>query len=195
MIVLGLTGSIGMGKTTAAAIFRQFGVPVFDADGCVRKLYEGPAVDRVEALFPGVAQLGRINRKALAEKVLGDPESMAKLEGLVHPLVTTQREEFLSKARSAGAELAVLDLPLLFEVGAGKAVDGVVVVTASAAEQRFRVLSRPGMSEKKFETILGLQLPDWEKRKQAHFIIGTHSTIESTKRQIKTLISALSFCG
>jgi dephospho-CoA kinase len=191
MIVLGLTGSIGMGKTTAARIFRQLGVPVFDADRCVHDLYEGAAVEPLARLFPTAIQGERINRNELGALVLSDAEGMSKLESVVHPLVLTQRLKFLDKMRSDGRPLIVFDVPLLFETDGSADVDAIVVVSAGASDQRERVLSRPGMDEAKFAAILKRQLPDAEKRRRAHFIVQTSRGMASTRRQLTTIIASL----
>ncbi len=194
MIVLGLTGSIGMGKTTASGIFRRLGSPVFDSDQCVHDLYEGPAVDRLESAFPGVKLNGRIDRNALGALILKNPGAMARLESLVHPLVLEKRLEFLSKFRRLGARMVVLDLPLLFETASENDVDAIVVVSTSAAVQNARVLSRPGMSGEKLSAILDRQIPDAQKRKFAHFVIKSDGCLISTERQIKVVISAVANC-
>ncbi|MGO9391437.1 dephospho-CoA kinase [Rhodoblastus sp.] len=194
MIVLGLTGSIGMGKTTASGIFRRLGAPVFDADRCVHDLYEGPVVDRLESAFPGVRLNGRIDRNALGALILKNPDAMAQLESLVHPLVLEKRLEFLSKSKRLGARLVVLDLPLLFETASQNDVDGIVVVTTSIAVQKARVLARPGMSDEKLAAILGRQIPDTQKRKFAHFIIKSDDCLESMERQVKVVVSAVANC-
>ncbi len=194
MIVLGLTGSIGMGKTTASGIFRRLGTPVFDADRCVHDLYEGPAVDRLELAFPGVKLNGRIDRNALGALILRNPNAMERLESLVHPLVFEKRLEFLSKFRKLGTRLVVLDLPLLFETASENDVDAIVVVTTSAAVQYARVLSRPGMTGEKLATFLDRQIPDAQKRKFAHFVIKSDDCLVSTERQIKVVISAVANC-
>jgi dephospho-CoA kinase len=192
MIVLGLTGSIGMGKTTAARIFRQLGVPVFDADRCVHDLYEGAAVEPLARIFPTAIQEGRINRNELGVLVLADAEGMSKLENVVHPLVQAQRAKFLDMMRIKGRALAVVDVPLLFETGGSADVDGIVVVSARECEQRERVLSRPGMDEAKLAAILKRQLPDAEKRRRAHFIVQTSRSMASTKRQLMIIIASIS---
>jgi dephospho-CoA kinase len=194
MIVLGLTGSIGMGKTTASGIFRRLGTPVFDADRCVHDLYEGPAVDRLESAFPGVKINGRIDRNALGALILKDPDAIARLESLVHPLVLEKRLEFLFKFRRLGARLVVLDLPLLFETASEKDVDAIVVVTTSVTVQRARVLSRPGMNDEKLRAILDRQIPDPQKLRFAHFVIKSDDCLVSTERQIKVVITALASC-
>jgi dephospho-CoA kinase len=191
MIVLGLTGSIGMGKTTAARIFRQLGVPVFDADRCVHDLYEGEAVEPLARIFPTAIKEGRINRNELGVLVLADAKGMSKLEDVVHPLVQAQQTKFLDMMRTNGRTLAVLDVPLLFEKGGSADVDGIVVVSARECEQRERVLTRPGMDEAKLAAILKRQLPDDEKRKRAHFIVQTSGSMASTKRQIMIIIASI----
>jgi dephospho-CoA kinase len=191
MIVLGLTGSIGMGKTTAARIFRQLGVPVFDADRCVHHLYEGTAVEPLARIFPTAIKEGRINRNELGVLALADAEGMSKLEAVVHPLVQAQRTIFLDKMRTNGRTLAVVDVPLLFETGGSADVDGIVVVSARECEQRERVLSRPGMDEVKLAAILKRQLPDVEKRRRAHYIVQTSGSMASTKRQIVIIIASV----
>jgi dephospho-CoA kinase len=194
MIVVGLTGSIGMGKTTAAAMFREFGAPVFDADLCVHDLYAGEAVEVVETAFPGVIRQGRIDRGLLGARVIGDTAAMARLEAIVHPLVVERRRAFLGKVRAAGARLAVLDVPLLFETRGEVDVDAIVIVTAGATVQRERVLSRQGMNEAKFAALLERQMADAEKRRRAHFIVQTSGGFDATRRQIRTIISAIGSC-
>jgi dephospho-CoA kinase len=194
MIVLGLTGSIGMGKTTAAKMFRQLGAPVFDSDQCVHELYEGPAVKCLDAVFPGVTHDGKVDRQALGALVLGDPDALARLEGVIHPLVQAHRAAFLQKMRLEGTRIAVLDVPLMFETGAEHDVDAIVVVTASAADQRRRVLSRHGMSEAKLAAILDRQILDEEKRRRAHFAIQTSNGFEAALRQIQTILAAVAIC-
>jgi dephospho-CoA kinase len=194
MIVLGLTGSIGMGKSTAAGVFRRLGAAVFDADRCVHDLYEGSAADQLEAAFPGVKKQGRIDRNALGAQILGDPTAMARLESLIHPLVLEKRRAFLSRMRRLGARLVVLDVPLLFETGSENDVDAIVVVSASAPVQRARVLARPGMTDDKMAAILARQIPDAEKRRFSHFIVQSDQGLISAERQIKSILSALSPC-
>ncbi len=191
MIVIGLTGSVGMGKSTTAKLFAEVGVPVFDADAAVHQLYEGPAVVPVEAAFPGVAKAGAIDREALGRQVIGDAEAMRRLEAIVHPLVRNAREAFLLKHRAAGAAMVVLDIPLLLEGGGAANVDAVVVVSAPKAVQKKRVLARPGMTEARFEAILAKQMPDDEKRRRARFIIETGSDVADAARQVRAIIAAL----
>jgi dephospho-CoA kinase len=194
MIVLGLTGSIGMGKSTAAGIFRRLGAPVFDADRCVHDLYEGPVADLLDSAFPGVKKQGRVDRNALAARILDDPAAMARLESLIHPLVVEKRREFLALMRGRGARLVVLDLPLLFETGSEKDVDAIVAVSAPASVQRARVLARPGMSDDKLAAILARQVPDAAKRRFSHFIVETDRGLIPAERQIKSILAALGPC-
>jgi dephospho-CoA kinase len=191
MIVLGLTGSIGMGKSATAKMFAEAGVPVHDSDETVHRLYSGEAAPLVEAAFPGTTLAGVVDRVKLAGKVLGDPAALRKLEAIIHPLVRADADAFLAKHRAAGARLAVLDIPLLFETGGRSRVDKVVVVTASPDIQRERVLARPGMSEEKFSSILAKQVPDAEKRRQADFIIDTGNGFEAARKSVEAVIGEL----
>lgn len=195
MWILGLTGSIGMGKSATAAMFRDMGVPVHDADAAVHLLYAGAAVAPVEAAFPGVTRDGAIDRPALSARVLNDAAAMARLEAIVHPLVRAEENKFLDAARRAGARLAVLDIPLLFETGGDRRVDAVAVVSAPIAVQRARVLDRPGMTEARFEAILAKQMPDAEKRRRAHFVIDTGRGFEAARHQVKGVARALAGPG
>jgi dephospho-CoA kinase len=188
MFVLGLTGSIGMGKSTAAAMFRAAGVKVHDSDAAVHALYRGAAAPLVEAAFPGTVCDGAVDRAALAARVIGDPVAMARLEAIVHPLVRADREAFLAAARAAGERIVVLDLPLLFETGAESEVDAVLLVTASEAVQKARIAARPDMTEEKLAAILERQMPDAEKRRRADFRIDTSAGMEDTERQIRELL-------
>lgn len=191
MIILGLTGSIGMGKSTVAAMFADAGVPVFDADAEVHRL-QGPGgalVDRIEAAFPGSTGDEGVNRPALREMVIGDADAFARLEALVHPAVAESRAAFL--AANADAALVVLDIPLLFEAGGWQNVDRIAVVSAPPEIQRARVLSRPGMDESRFAAILARQLPDSEKRARADFVIDTSGALERTRDQVHRLIACL----
>lgn len=173
MIVLGLTGSVGMGKSTAAAMFRRMGIPVDDADAVVHQALAkgGEAVKQVAAAFPGVEKDGAIDRQALGRRVFGDAASLRRLERIVHPLVARARQSFLRRMRARHAPLVVLDVPLLFEIGSDKRCDAVVVVTAPEFLQRARVLARPGMNEVRFQAILRKQIPDAEKRRRADFVV------------------------
>jgi len=192
MIVLGLTGSIGMGKSTTAKMFAEAGVPVHDSDETVHRLYSGEAAPLVEAAFPGATHSGVVDRVRLAGKVLGDPAALKRLEAIVHPLVRADADAFLARSRAAGAPLAVLDIPLLFETGGRGRVDKVVVVTASPQVQRERVLARPGMSEEKFTAILAKQVPDAEKRRLADFVVDTGQGLDAARAQVGAIIAELS---
>lgn len=191
MIVLGLTGSIGMGKSTTAKMFSDFGVPVHDSDEAVHRLYRGKAVPLVEAAFPGTTAGGTVDRAKLAERVLGDPAALKRLEALVHPLVRADATAFLKRHHAAGAQLAVVDIPLLFETGGQERVDQVVVVTAAPEVQRERVLARPGMTEEKFGKILAKQVPDQEKRRLADFVIDTGRGMEAARLAVADIIEEL----
>ena len=191
MIVLGLTGSIGMGKSTTAKMFVDAGVPVHDSDEAVHRLYAGAAAPLVEAAFPGVVKNGAVDRALLAKRVLGNPEALKRLEAIIHPLVRADAAAFLSSNREKGAPLVVLDIPLLFETGGRDRVDKVVVVTAPADIQRERVLARPGMTVEKFEAILSKQVPDAEKRRLADFVIDTGDGLEPARRAVKKIIGEL----
>ncbi|MEP9397643.1 dephospho-CoA kinase [Mesorhizobium sp. KR2-14] len=190
MIVLGLTGSIGMGKSTAAKMFAEAGIPVHDSDEAVHRLYAGAAAPLVEAAFPGTVRDGVVDRTALAGKVLGNSEAMKKLESIIHPLVRADADAFLARHRAAGAPLAVLDIPLLFETGGRDRVDKVVVVSAPADVQRVRVLRRPGMTEEKFASILARQVPDAEKRARADFVIDTGHELDHTRDVVRQVVAA-----
>ena len=189
--VLGLTGSIGMGKSATADIFRRFGVPVHDADAVVHHLYEGAAAPLIEAAFPGTATAGVVDRAALSNVVIGSPERMAELEAIVHPLVREQEERFLAAALAARAPVAVLDIPLLLETGGDARCDAVLVVTAVPEVQRRRVLARPGMSEEKLAAIVAKQMPDSEKRRRAHFVVDTSHGHAAAERQVGDILRAL----
>lgn len=191
MIVLGLTGSIGMGKSTAAKMFADAGVPVHDSDEAVHRLYAGAAVPLVESAFPGTTRDGSVDRALLGQRVLGDPAALKTLEGIIHPLVRADADAFLARHRSAGAPLAVLDIPLLFETGGRDRVDKVIVVSAPADIQRSRVLARPGMTEEKFEAILRRQVPDAEKRRLADIVIDTAHSFDATRGAIQAIIDEL----
>ncbi|WP_129793513.1 dephospho-CoA kinase [Sphingosinicella sp. CPCC 101087] len=192
MVVLGLTGSIGMGKSTVARMFAEHGVPVFDADAVVHQLQgpDGALLADIEAAFPGTTSGRGVDRGALAERVLGRPDALHRLEALVHPAVALEREAFLERHRDV--PLLVLDIPLLFEKGGWNLVDKVAVVSAPAEVQRDRVLGRPGMTAEKFERILSLQMPDSEKRARADFVIPTGGTFEETRDSVRRIIACLS---
>ncbi len=191
MFVLGLTGSIGMGKSTAAEMFRAEGIAVHDSDAAVHELYNGKAVAAVEAAFPGTAQGGVVDRARLADAVLDDAEKLARLEAIVHPLVAASRDAFLAEAAKSGAGLVVLDIPLLFETGSERIVDAVVLVTAPESVQKARVCARPGMTAERFAAILARQMPDAEKRARAHFIIDTGRGFAPAKLQVRAIVRAL----
>ena len=191
MIILGLTGSIGMGKTTAANMFADNGVPVYSADDAVHQLYSGRAAPLIEAAFPGTVVDGTVDRTKLSSAVLGKPEALKKLESIIHPLVHEEEAAFLARARADGADIALIDIPLLFETGGQSRVDKVAVVSAPADIQRERVLSRAGMTEAKFEAILARQMPDAEKRARADFVIDSSGDFEETRAQIKAIIAEL----
>lgn len=192
MLVIGLTGSIGMGKSTAAARFRELGIGVCDADAEVHKLYEGgPAVDAIEAAFPGTTIHGRVDRQKLAQALLADPSRFARLEAIVHPMVRDAERAFLRAEMARGAGMAVLEIPLLLEGGGHGRVDVVVVVSAPADIQRERVLARPGMSLEKLEQILARQLHDGEKRARADFVVDTGGTIAESAAQVDNIVESL----
>ncbi len=188
MFVLGLTGSIGMGKSTAAAMFRAAGVKVHDSDAAVHALYRGAAAPLVEAAFPGTVRDGSVDRAVLAARVVGDPAAMARLESLIHPLVRADRAVFLAAARAAGEDIVVLDIPLLFETGSESEIDAVLLVTASEAVQNARIAGRPDMTEAKLAAILARQMPDPEKRRRVDFLIDTSAGMEDTERQVRELL-------
>jgi len=191
MLVVGLTGSVGMGKSTTAGMFAAAGIPVHDADAAVHRLYAGPAVGPVEAAFPGASEHGRIVRERLATRILSDPAALGRLEAIVHPLVREAEAAFIQERRAAGHRVVLLDIPLLFEAGRAGDMDVVVVVSASAEVQRARVLARPGMTEAKFAALLARQLPDAEKRRRAHVAIDTGHGLETARQQVEALVRAL----
>jgi dephospho-CoA kinase len=189
MIILGLTGSIGMGKSTTAKLFAEEGIPVHDADAAVHALYEGEAVSLVEAAFPGTSRAGKVDRALLAKAVVGKPDAMKRLEAIVHPMVARSRDRFLDEAREKGAPVVLLDIPLLFETGGRDLVDAVVVVTADADVQRQRVMDRPGMTTEKFEALLAKQTPDAEKRRRADYIVDSGHGIEPARAQVREILA------
>lgn len=188
MRVLGLTGSIGMGKSTTAQMFADEGVPVYDADAIVHGLYAGEAVPLVEAEFPGTIREGAVDRTLLAERVTGNPEALKRLEAVVHPLVRKAQQRFLAKAEASGAKVAVLDVPLLFETGGDARVDAVVVVTAPAQVQRERVLSR-GVDAARFEALLARQMPDQEKRRRADFVVDSSKGFDAAREEVRAILA------
>jgi dephospho-CoA kinase len=193
VIVLGLTGSIGMGKSTTAGLLREAGVPVHDADAAVAQFYAvgGEAVGPVGRGFPQAVVAGAIDRERLSALVLGNPDALKRLEAIVHPLVRADRARFLERAGAQGAAVAVLDIPLLFEVGAQAEVDAVVVVSAPPAVQRERTLLRPGMTAEKFERILARQMPDADKRARADFVIDTGRGVEAAREQLAGVLDTV----
>jgi dephospho-CoA kinase len=191
VIVLGLTGSIGMGKSTTARLFAEAGIPVHDSDEAVHRLYAGPAAPLVEAAFPGTVVDGAVDRAKLSRHVVGNPEAIHRLEKIVHPLVRADADAFAARHRAGGSPLVVLDIPLLFETNGTNRVDMVAVVSAPAGIQRERVLSRPGMTPEKFEAILALQIPDAEKRRRADFVIDTSLGIDPARDQVHAIIREL----
>jgi dephospho-CoA kinase len=188
MIILGLTGSIGMGKSTTAKMFADEGVPVHDADATVHLLYEGQAAREIEAVFPGSTRGGKVDRTLLAQQVVGRPEALKALEAIVHPLVRQERERFIAAAERAGATVVVLDVPLLFETGGHADVDAVVVVSAPEHVQRMRVLER-GVPADKLDALLARQMPDVEKRAKAHFIVDSGQGLEHARAQVKSILA------
>jgi dephospho-CoA kinase len=191
MFVLGLTGSIGMGKSSTAAMFREEGIEVHDSDAVVHALYKGGAAALIEAAFPGTVREGVVDRGLLGARVLDDPAALARLEAIVHPLVAESRHAFLAEAAKKDARLVVLDIPLLFETGLDREVDAVVLVTAPETVQKERVGQRPGMTPERVAVILGRQMADTEKRARAHFIIDTGGGLASAERQVRGILRAL----
>ena len=188
MIILGLTGSIGMGKSTTAKLFAEAGVPVYDADAAVHRLYEGEAAAAIEAAFPGTTVDGKVDRARLSERVVQHPAAIKQLEGIVHPLLGASRQRFLDEAERSGARVAVVDVPLLYETGGEKRVDAVVVVTTTPEIQRQRILERENMSDEKFDAILARQLPDLEKRKRADFVVDTSHGLDPVRARIRDIL-------
>jgi dephospho-CoA kinase len=191
MFILGLTGSLGMGKSTTARFFAEEGVPVHDADAVVHRLYEGEAVNAIEAAFPGTTADGKVDRNKLAARVLGDAAALRRLEAIVHPLVQEAERRLLAEAAANGERVAVLDIPLLFETGGDRRVDAVVVVSAPPEVQRARVLERPGMTIEKLESILSKQMPDAEKRRRADFVVDSSQGFESAHAQVRAILDAV----
>jgi dephospho-CoA kinase len=189
MIILGLTGSIGMGKSTTAKLFAEAGVPVYDADATVHKVYEGEAAPAIEAAFPGTTVNGKVDRARLSAKVVHDPAAIRQLEQIVHPMLRTYHQKFLDNAERSGAPVAVVDVPLLFETGGEKRVDAVVVVTTSPENQRERILARGTMTNEALEAILARQMPDAEKRKRADFVVDTSHGLEHVRARIRDILA------
>lgn len=188
MFVLGLTGSLGMGKSATAKMFAEEGVPVHDADAVVHRLYEGEAVAPIEAAFAGVTGDGKVDRDKLGRRVLGDPVALRRLESIVHPMVAEAREHFLAEAERGGAKVALLDIPLLYETGGEKRCDAVIVVSAPAEVQRQRAFERPDMTEAKFQAILAKQLPDADKRARADFVVDTSRGFDAAREQVREIL-------
>ena len=191
MFILGLTGSLGMGKSTAARFFAEQGVAVHDADAVVHRLYEGEAAAAIEAAFPGTTAGGKVDRDKLAARVLGDGPALKRLEAIVHPLVQEAERRLLAEAEARGEKVVVLDIPLLFETGGEKRVDAVVVVSAPREVQRTRVLERPGMTVEKLEAILAQQMPDEEKRRRADFVVHTSRGFEAARADVRAILDAV----
>jgi dephospho-CoA kinase len=191
MIVAGLTGSIAMGKSTVLAMFRELGVPTFDADEAVHAFYAGDGVTEVEAAFPGVVVAGQVDRERLGARVLGDREALQRLEGIVHPAVAGMRAGFLDRSEQGGRRLAIVDVPLLFETGGEANVDLVIVVSAPESIQRARALKREGMTESKLEAILSRQTSDADKRRRAHFVIDTRGRLELTRATVTQFVRSV----
>ncbi len=188
MLILGLTGSIGMGKSTTAKLFSDAGVPVYDADATVHLIYEGEAAPAIEAAFPGTVVNGKVDRTLLSPKVVHDAEAMKRLESIVHPMLRAHHQKFLDDAERSGAPVAVVDIPLLYETGGEKRVDAVVVVTTAPDVQRERILARDGMTPEKLDAILAKQLPDEEKRKRADFVVDTSHGLEPVRARIHEIL-------
>lgn len=191
MHVLGLTGSLGMGKSTTADFFADEGVPVLNADAVVHRLYAGAAAPLIEAAFPGTTVDGRVDRARLAERVIGQADAMARLEAIVHPLVRREEERFIEDTRASGAPVAVLDVPLLFETGADRYCDAVVVVTAPADVQRRRALARPDMTDEKLNALLAKQMSDEEKRRRADFVVDSSQGFDFARAQVRAILRTL----
>jgi dephospho-CoA kinase len=191
MLIIGLTGSVGMGKSTVATHLRERGIPVCDADALVHELYEGEAVAPIEAAFPGSTTAGRVDRQKLSALLLADPAGFKQLEAIVHPLVQAAERECLGAARRSEAKMAVLEIPLLLETGGDKRCDVILVVSAPAEVQRDRVLARPGMTPAKLDQILSRQMPDAEKRQRADFFVDTGASLEQTLAQVDAIVTSL----
>jgi len=193
MKIIGLTGSIGMGKSTTAAMFREAGIPVYDADAAVHDLYDegGAAVGPVGEAFPGVVKDGRVDREELRKRVLGQPDDLKRLNAIVHPLVGLDRVGFLKQAEADGCDWVVFDVPLLFETGGHANVDAVVVVSAPPEMQRERVLARPGMTPERLDAILAQQMADAEKRARAHYVVDTGRGLEAARAQVSEIVAEL----
>ena len=191
MLILGLTGSIGMGKSTTANLFAEAGVPVYDADAAVHRIYQGEAAPAIEAAFPGTTVEGKVDRAKLSAKVLHDPAAIKRLEQIVHPMLGASRQKFLDDAEASGALVVVMDIPLLFETGGEKRVDAVVVVTTSPEAQRERIMARGTMTSEALDAILARQLPDAEKRRRADFVVDTSHGLDPVRERIRDILQQL----
>ncbi len=191
MLILGLTGSIGMGKSTTANLFAEAGVPVYDADAAVHRIYQGEAAPAIEAAFPGTTVDGKVDRAKLSAKVLHDPAAIKRLEQIVHPMLGASRQKFLDDAEGSGAPVVVMDIPLLFETGGEKRVDAVVVVTTSPEAQRERIMARGTMTSEALDAILARQLPDAEKRRRADFVVDTSHGLDPVRERIRDFLQQL----
>jgi dephospho-CoA kinase len=189
MKILGLTGSIGMGKSTTAKLFAEAGVPVYDADATVHRIYQGEAVSAIEAAFPGTTSDGKVDRAKLSAKVVRDPAAIQRLEQIVHPMLRSYHQKFLDDAEQAGAPVVVMDVPLLFETGGEKRVDAVVVVTTAPEVQRERILARGTMTAEALEAIMARQLPDAEKRQRADFVVDTSHGLDPVRGRIRDILA------
>jgi dephospho-CoA kinase len=189
MLIIGLTGSIGMGKSTTLQMFADQGVPVYDADAAVHAVYSSTAVPLVEAAFPGTTADGKVDRQKLSQRVLGNPEALKQLEQIVHPLLGAHRQKFLEDAEKSGAPIVLMDVPLLFETGGEKRMDAVIVVSAPAELQRQRVLARENMTQDKLDAILARQMPDAEKRQRADFVVDTSRGLEPVRADVKDILA------
>jgi dephospho-CoA kinase len=191
MFILGLTGSLGMGKSTTAGFFAEAGIPVHDADAVVHRLYEGEAAAAIEAAFPGTTSAGKVDRARLAARIVDDPQALRRLEAIVHPLVREAEARFLADARAQGAKVVVLDIPLLMETAGDQRVDAIVVVSAPSETQRQRVLERPGMTPEKLDALLARQMSDSEKRQHADFVVDTSRGFEAARAQVQEILRAI----
>ncbi|MEP3437578.1 MAG: dephospho-CoA kinase [Hoeflea sp.] len=191
MIIIGLTGSIGMGKSTTSAMFEAMDIPVNSADDVVHQLYSGEAAPLIEQAFPGTAPDGVVDRRLLSEQLMERPEGFGLLEAIIHPLVRAREQEFIDRARSGNTPMVVLDIPLLFETGAADRVDVVIVVSCAPEIQRERVLARPGMTAEKFEAILARQTPDSEKRARADYVVDTGAGLDAARQQVADIVTEL----
>ena len=191
MLILGLTGSIGMGKSTTAKLFAEAGVPIYDADATVHRIYQGEAAPAIETAFPGTTVEGKVDRAKLSAKVLHDPAAIKRLEQIVHPMLGASRQKFLDDAEGSGAPVVVMDIPLLFETGGEKRVDAVVVVTTSPEAQRERIMARGTMTSEALDAILARQLPDAEKRRRADFVVDTSHGLDPVRERIRDILQQL----